>query len=102
MIHSVTRYRRYKGFVTSLRRTDVHWDDDTRSEFIAQIDLEADRLAELVESLCTPWSAAERGLAPRSVGSMRARRKWCSPSQLQWFRARSIEFAVYSKTVRCA
>ena len=99
-----------EGFVTSSRRTDVHWDDDTRSEFIAQIDLEANRFAELVESLCTPWSAAERGLAPRSagwprgaqrsVGSLRARRKWCSLSQLQWFSARSIEFAVYSKTVR--
>jgi signal transduction histidine kinase len=40
-----------KGFVTSLRRTDVDWDDETRSEFIAEIDLETDRLAEIVESL---------------------------------------------------
>ena len=50
-----------KGFVTSLRRTDVEWDDETRKEFITEIDLEADRLAEVVETLCTPWSAAERG-----------------------------------------
>jgi len=63
-----------EGFVTSSRRTDVHWDDDTRSEFIAQIDLEANRFAELVESLCTPversgtWAGpAERGLAPWSA-----------------------------------
>jgi signal transduction histidine kinase len=55
-----------KGFVTSLRRTDVEWDDETRQEFIAEIDLETDRLAELVESLCTPRSAAERGLAARA------------------------------------
>ena len=52
-----------KGFVTSLRRTDVEWDDETRKEFIREIDLETDRLAEVVETLCTPWSAAERGLA---------------------------------------
>jgi two-component system sensor histidine kinase KdpD len=55
-----------KGFVTSLRRTDVDWDEDTRSEFIAEIDLETDRLAQLVESLCTPRSAAERGLDART------------------------------------
>src|ERR1700716_3140348 len=40
-----------KGFVTSLRRTDVEWDDETRSEFLAEIDVETDRLARLVESL---------------------------------------------------
>src|SRR5207244_10986304 len=56
-----------KGFVTSLRRTDVEWDDETRKEFIAEIDLETDRLAEVVETLCTPWSAAERGCTPWSA-----------------------------------
>jgi two-component system sensor histidine kinase KdpD len=40
-----------KGFISSLRRTDVEWDDATRSEFIAEIDQETDRLAELVDSL---------------------------------------------------
>src|SRR5207237_2631742 len=40
-----------KGFVTSLRRTDVEWDDETRKEFIREIDLETDRLAELIDSL---------------------------------------------------
>jgi two-component system sensor histidine kinase KdpD len=40
-----------KGFVTSLRRTDVDWGAETQSEFFAQIGLETDRLAELVDSL---------------------------------------------------
>src|SRR5438309_168849 len=40
-----------KGFVSSLRRTDVNWDDDTRKEFMAEIELETDRLAEVVDSL---------------------------------------------------
>src|SRR4051812_33108019 len=40
-----------KGFVTSLRRTDVTWGEETRREFIAGIDVETDRLAELVDSL---------------------------------------------------
>jgi two-component system, OmpR family, sensor histidine kinase KdpD len=40
-----------KGFVSSLRRTDVEWDEQTRREFIAEIDLETDRLTELVDSL---------------------------------------------------
>ncbi|TME30476.1 MAG: hypothetical protein E6I75_20455, partial [Chloroflexi bacterium] len=40
-----------KGFVTSLRRTDVEWDDATRKEFLAEIDVEADRLADILESM---------------------------------------------------
>jgi two-component system, OmpR family, sensor histidine kinase KdpD len=40
-----------KGFVTSLGRTDVTWDDETRKEFISEIDRETDRLAELIDSL---------------------------------------------------
>jgi signal transduction histidine kinase len=32
-----------------LRRTDVDWDDKTRREFIAQIDLETDRQANQME-----------------------------------------------------
>jgi signal transduction histidine kinase len=40
-----------KGFVSSLRRTDVNWDEETRREFIAEIDVETDRLAELIDSL---------------------------------------------------
>lgn len=40
-----------KGFVSSLRRTDITWDDETRSDFIAEIDRETDRLTELVDTL---------------------------------------------------
>ncbi len=34
-----------KGFVSTLRRTDVEWDTETRTELLADIGLEADRLA---------------------------------------------------------
>jgi signal transduction histidine kinase len=43
-----------QGFVTSLRRTDVKGDDDTWKEFIAEIDLATDRMAEPVDSLLPP------------------------------------------------
>jgi signal transduction histidine kinase len=46
-----------KGFVSSLRRTDVEWDDETRKEFLAEIELETDRLAGLVESLLAAGAA---------------------------------------------
>jgi signal transduction histidine kinase len=39
------------GFVSSLRRTDVEWDEETQREFLTEIEREADRLAELIESL---------------------------------------------------
>src|SRR4051794_20497878 len=37
-----------KGFVSSLRRTDVTWDEAARSEFLAEIEIETDRLTQLV------------------------------------------------------
>lgn len=40
-----------KGFVSALRHTDVEWDARTQREYLAEIELEADRLAALVESL---------------------------------------------------
>ena len=40
-----------KGFVTSLRRSDVEWDAETRRDFLAEIDRETDRLEELVDGL---------------------------------------------------
>jgi two-component system sensor histidine kinase KdpD len=43
-----------KGFVSSLRRTDVTWDRETRRAFLAEIDTEADRLAQLIDSLLQP------------------------------------------------
>jgi signal transduction histidine kinase len=49
-----------KGFVTSLRRTDIEWDDETQNEFLAEIDQETDRLADLIDSLMAVH-AADRG-----------------------------------------
>jgi signal transduction histidine kinase len=40
-----------KGFVSSLRRDDMTWDDDTRQEFLAEIEQEVDRLAQMVDGL---------------------------------------------------
>lgn len=40
-----------KGFVSSLRRRDIEWDRETYEDFLAQIELETDRLAELVDTL---------------------------------------------------
>ncbi len=40
-----------KGFVSSLLRTDVDWDEPTRRDFLAEIEIETDRLIRLVERL---------------------------------------------------
>jgi two-component system, OmpR family, sensor histidine kinase KdpD len=40
-----------KGFVSTLRKHDATWAPETRAEFLAEIELEADRLAQLVEDL---------------------------------------------------
>ena len=40
-----------KGFVSTLRTTDTVWDAETRGDFLAEIEHEADRLARLVETL---------------------------------------------------
>ncbi len=40
-----------KGLVSALRRTDVEWDAETQRDYLAEIELEADRLADLVEWL---------------------------------------------------
>jgi signal transduction histidine kinase len=40
-----------KGFVSTLRTTDTVWDAETRGDFLAEIEQEADRLARLVETL---------------------------------------------------
>jgi two-component system sensor histidine kinase KdpD len=40
-----------KGFVSTLRRTDVEWDEATRNDYLAEIVGETDRLAELLQSL---------------------------------------------------
>ena len=40
-----------KGFVSTLRQTDVEWDDETRLEFLAETERETDRLAGLIGDL---------------------------------------------------
>jgi len=40
-----------KGFVTTLLRTDVEWDEPTRRDFLREIDSEADRLDALISDL---------------------------------------------------
>jgi signal transduction histidine kinase len=45
--------RHIKGFVTSLRRLDVDWDEETRRDFLSETELETDRLADLVEAWFT-------------------------------------------------
>ena len=56
-----------KGFVSSLRRTDVQWDEQTRREFIAEIDLETDRLTELVDSLLAARAPGADGKPGRDM-----------------------------------
>jgi two-component system, OmpR family, sensor histidine kinase KdpD len=53
-----------KGFVSSLRQTDVGWDDDTRSDFLAEIEREADRLAKMISDLLDMSRLESGGLAP--------------------------------------
>lgn len=40
-----------KGFVSSLRQPDVEWDEETRRDFLAEIERETDRLAKLIGDL---------------------------------------------------
>jgi two-component system sensor histidine kinase KdpD len=40
-----------KGFVSSLRRDDVEWDEDTRRDFLTEIEQETDRLTQMLDSL---------------------------------------------------
>ena len=40
-----------KGFVSSLRQTDVEWDEEVRQDFLAEIERETDRLAKLIGDL---------------------------------------------------
>ncbi|MDP8923991.1 MAG: GAF domain-containing protein, partial [Chloroflexota bacterium] len=40
-----------KGFVSSLRQADVDWDEETRQDFLAEAEREADRLAKLIGDL---------------------------------------------------
>ena len=61
-----------KSCVTTLRRTDIEWDDEALSEFLAKIDMETDRLTDLVGSLCTSSRPLAFGVTSSSHG-MRSR-----------------------------
>jgi signal transduction histidine kinase len=51
-----------KGFVSSLRRTDIAWDGETTRQFLEQIEVEADRLQELIDSLLSNGADHRRGV----------------------------------------
>jgi K+-sensing histidine kinase KdpD len=40
-----------KGFVSSLRQSDVEWEEEVRQDFLAEIERETDRLAKLIGDL---------------------------------------------------
>jgi signal transduction histidine kinase/putative methionine-R-sulfoxide reductase with GAF domain len=52
-----------KGFVSTLRQTDVEWDDETQQDFLAEIEREADRLARLIGDLLDMSRIESGGLA---------------------------------------
>jgi two-component system, OmpR family, sensor histidine kinase KdpD len=56
-----------KGFVSSLRRTDVEWDEPTRRDFLAEIEIESDRLTQLVEQLLEAADPGRTATAPRAA-----------------------------------
>ena len=64
-----------KGFISSLRRTDVRWDEAARRDFLAEIEVETDRLAELVDALADASSRT-------GTESARADRVLTSPTAL--------------------
>jgi K+-sensing histidine kinase KdpD len=60
-----------KGFTSTLRQSDVEWDEATRQDFLAEIEREADRLAELIDDLLS-MSRLESGTPtqhPREVAA---------------------------------
>jgi K+-sensing histidine kinase KdpD len=63
-----------KGFTSSLRQPDVEWDEETRQDFLAEIERETDRLAGLIDHLVS-MSRLESGAPaphPRVATSPRA------------------------------
>src|SRR4029079_19716573 len=49
-----------KGSVSTLRRTDIEFDEATRADFLAEVEREADRLADLIADLLD-WSRIASG-----------------------------------------
>ena len=68
-----------KGFVSTLRRDDMSWDEDTRQEFLADIEQEVDRLAHMLDSLMRSQSKTARkprrtATAPASIANQAVHR----------------------------
>jgi signal transduction histidine kinase len=53
-----------KGFVSTLRISETEWDAETRSDFLAEIEQEADRLTRLVDALLDLSRIDASGLDP--------------------------------------
>jgi two-component system, OmpR family, sensor histidine kinase KdpD len=49
-----------KGFVSTLRRLDIEWDEGTKQEFLAEIEHETDRLDEMIDELMGGANARHR------------------------------------------
>jgi signal transduction histidine kinase/PAS domain-containing protein len=62
-----------KGFVSTLRTTETEWDPETRDDFLAEIEREADRLAKLVENLLDMSRIESSGLDPTALAPTSAR-----------------------------
>jgi two-component system sensor histidine kinase KdpD len=53
-----------KGFVSTLRQTDIEWDDESRADFLAETEREADRLGKMITDLLDMTRLESGGLDP--------------------------------------
>lgn len=53
-----------KGFVSTLRQSDVDWDEGTRRDFLGEIERESDRLSEMITNLLDMSRIESGGLDP--------------------------------------
>ncbi len=56
-----------KGFVSTLRQTDVEWDEETRLDFLNEIERETDRLAGMIGNLLDMSRIESGGFAPTEL-----------------------------------
>jgi signal transduction histidine kinase len=61
-----------KGFISTLRRTDIEWDSATRSDFLADAEHELDRLDLLITELLDQASGSARAHPRRTTISPRS------------------------------
>ncbi len=91
-----------KGFVSTLRTKHMEWDAETRDDFLAEIEREADRLARLVENLLDMsfnWRRTFRPsgrMRPRWSGSLPT--CWTTPPSIRRPASRSSSSADSSAT----